>query len=112
MKASSSSENDEQDRELIKLLKELGSLEAHYPPELLAKTRADFRAQVKEQTARNQARAFSKKDVVKRLKEVGSVRAEYPPELLAARRAAFLAQLAQMEQLSAVEAQAESAPEA
>ena len=46
MKQFRSSENDEEDQKVIKLLKDLGSLEAQYPPELLAARRAAFFEQI------------------------------------------------------------------
>src|SRR5512138_1208595 len=105
-----SPEEDKQDQEVIKLLQDLASFEAEYPPELLARTRAAFVARVQQHSVRDQKEHFSKKRLFQRLNDLSSVEAEYPPELLAARRAAFLARLTQIEQLSAVDVSEGLAP--
>lgn len=111
MKQFFSSENDEQDQEVIRLLQNLAAFDSEYPPEFLARTRAAFVARVQQHSARTPAGHSSRKRLFHRLKEIRSVRAEYPPELLAARRAAFLEQVTQIEQLGATDATEELAPE-
>ncbi|HLO31795.1 MAG TPA: hypothetical protein VK249_21770 [Anaerolineales bacterium] len=96
MKPTSSPQDQEQDQEIIELLKELGSLQVKYPPELLTARRADFVAQVNQQNkiGVGDERPL-RKQFVQQLEALQAVKAEYPPELLAARRAAFIAQVEQ-----------------
>ncbi|HET9589910.1 MAG TPA: DUF3060 domain-containing protein [Anaerolineales bacterium] len=96
MKPSPSSDHDEHDRILIKLLKDLAASEPDYPPELLAARRAAFQAQVQELSRVDTAEELSAGDreVVKLLGRLKSAQEEYPAELLAARRAAFLSEMA------------------
>src|ERR1043165_583645 len=104
MKASLSSENDEQDRELIKLLKELGSFQPTYPSELLAARRAAFVEQIEQRSAVDAPEEFSpeEKQVIPLLGTLKSAEAavEYPADLLAARRAAFRQQMATVKHVS------------
>ena len=95
MKPSPSSDNDEVDRRITKLLKDLGSSEVNYPPELLAARRATFLAQVEQLSTADSGEALSAGDqeIVKLLGNLKSAQGEYPPELLAARRSAFLRQM-------------------
>jgi hypothetical protein len=94
MKPFPSSDRDEHDRKMLKLLKDLGSYETNYPPELLAARRAAFLVQVEElsQVDTGEELDTGDQEVVKLLGNLKSVQEEYPEELLAARRAAFLAQ--------------------
>jgi hypothetical protein len=80
----SSSENDEQDREIIKLLQELGSLESKYPPELLPARRAAFVAQIERLGKVDVEEGLDPEDeeIVKLLGNLKSAKAEYPPDLL------------------------------
>ena len=48
MKPTSSPQNQEQDQEIVDILKGLESLKVEYPPELLAARRAAFVAQIKQ----------------------------------------------------------------
>lgn len=105
MKPTSSPQNQEQDQEIIEILKGFGELKVEYPPELLAARRAAFVAQVKQAA---QEELPSEEQVIKHLEGLQSARAEYPPELLTARRAAFLSQV---EQQSRVEVREELYPE-
>lgn len=95
MKPSPSSEYDEQDREIIKLLQDLGSLESTYPPELLTVRRAAFVAQIERPGNVDVEERLDPGDeeVVKLLGNLKSAKAEYPADLLAARRSAFLQQI-------------------
>ena len=95
MNPTPSSKSEEQDRDIIKLLEELGSIKDAYPPELLAERRAAFLSQVDLLTAADAGEEFSAGDqeVVHLLGTLKSVQVEYPPHLLAARRSAFLQQM-------------------
>jgi hypothetical protein len=97
MKPSSSSEHDEQDREVIRLLEELGAFKPAYPPELLTARRAAFLAQVERLTTPdiNEELSAGDQEIVHILGNLKSVQAEYPPDLLAARRSALLQQMQQ-----------------
>jgi hypothetical protein len=92
MKPSPSSENDEQDREVIRLLEELGSFKSTYPPELLSARRAAFLAQVERlRTVEiDEGLSAGDQEIVHLLGNLKSAQAEYPPDLLAARRSALL----------------------
>lgn len=96
MKSSPSSEHDEQDQEIIKLLKELKSFETEYPPELLAARRAAFLGHVERRTTADPGEELSAgaQEIVTLLGQLKSAQVDYPPELLAARRSAFLRQVA------------------
>src|SRR5215212_3987091 len=102
MKSSPSSENKEQDQEVIKLLKDLGSFESPYPPELLSARRAAFLAQLEGLVTvdESQELAPGEQEIVKLLANLKSAQAEYPPDLLAARRSALLQQLGRAKILS------------
>ena len=92
MKPSPSSENDEQDREIIKLLQDLGSLESEYLPELLNARRVAFLAQI-ERLGRvevEEGLELGNEEIIKLLGSLKPAIAEYPPDLLVARRSAFL----------------------
>jgi hypothetical protein len=99
MKPSPSSEHDEQDREIIKLLQGLGALKVIYPSELLTARRETFLAQVEGLNTADSGEELSPEDqeFVKLLGGLRSVQAEYPPDLLAARRSALLRQLERAE---------------
>ena len=84
------------DQKIIELLESLRSVQAEYPPELLAARRAAFVDKINQSTrGESQEAVPSGRPFTKRLEKLQSVRAEYPPELLAARRAAFIAQIEQ-----------------
>ncbi len=91
----SDSEYNEQDREIIEILKGLGKVKATYPPERLAGQRAAFLAQVERLRAAtlDDEPSAENQDIVKLLGQLKSARIDYPPELLAARRSAFVRQL-------------------
>jgi len=95
MKPPPSSENDNRDQEVIKLLESLGSFKSKYPPELLAARRAAFVAQIEQlKSAKVEAELNSgDEEIVKLLGSLKSASTEYPQDLLAARRAAFLQQI-------------------
>ena len=97
-----SSEHDEQDREIIELLKDLGNFKSGYPSELLAARRAAFLAHVEQLSTPEPAEEWSAEDqeVVNLLGHLKTVRAEYPPQLLAARRSALLRQVDQTRRVS------------
>lgn len=97
---------DQQEDQLIEILKTLGSLQTEYPPELLAARRAAFAAQVEreaKQVTRREER-HSRKQFTRRLAGLSYIKEEYPADLLAARRAAFVAQV---EKVSPVEVKEE-----
>ena len=104
MKPTSSPQEQEQDRQIIELLKDLGARKVEYPQDLLAARRAAFFAQVeqKKKTAAKTERV-ARARFVKHLESLQSAKAEYPSELLAARRAAFIAQVEQYSQAEAEE---------
>ena len=91
------STSSQRDQEIIELLESLKSLEAQYPPELLAARRAAFMGQVAQQSVVSvkQARAAQDQEIIKTLESLKSLEAQYPPELLATRRAAFINQVTQ-----------------
>jgi Protein of unknown function (DUF3060)/F5/8 type C domain len=95
MEPTRSSEYDEKDREIIKLLEELGSFKSAYPPELLRARRAAFLAQLEQLTAAETEAEWSaeEQEIVRLLGTLKSAQVEYPPQLLAARRSAFLRQM-------------------
>ena len=99
MKLSSSSEYDEKDREVIKLLEQLGSLKPTYPPELLAARRAAFLAHVEELKTPDIDEELSagEQEIVHLLGALKPAEMDYPPHLLAARRSALLQQLSRVE---------------
>jgi hypothetical protein len=94
-----------QDKEIIELLKSLGTLKVDYPHELLAARRAAFLAQVEDRKAVGVSKEeFPSQDhVIELLETLKPVMAEYPPELLAARRAAFIAQVEEHNRVAAQE---------
>jgi DNA-binding MltR family transcriptional regulator len=96
------SEHNEQDREIIAILKELGKVKAIYPPEQLAARRTAFLAQADQLRAIEQGEESSTEDqeIVQLFGQLKSAQAEYPPELLAARRSAFVRQLEAVGQMS------------
>ena len=89
------SEYDEQEREIVQILKEVGKIKATYPPEQLAARRATFLARAERLRAIQLEDEFSaeNQEVVKLLGNLKSAEADYPAELLAARRSAFVRQL-------------------
>ena len=104
------STSSQRDREIIELLESLKSLEAQYPPELLAARRAAFLGHI--QIAQRgvvsvkEAKAAQDQEIIKNLESLKSLEPEYPSELLAARRAAFMAQIAQRNAVGVQEAKA------
>ena len=94
MKPHSSSEYDEQDRDIINLLEELGSIKSAYPSELLVARREAFLVRVDQLTADEELSAEDQ-EIVLLLGSLASVQAEYPPALRAARRSALLQQIEQ-----------------
>src|SRR5919106_1802907 len=93
-----SSHRDEHGRKMIKLLKDLGSFESNYPPELLAARRAAFLAEVEELRRVNTGEELSAGDrkIIKLIGNLKSTQGEYPAELLATRRSAFLSEMAEI----------------
>ena len=104
------STSSQRDREIIELLESLKSLEAQYPPELLAARRAAFLDQI--QSAQRgvvsvkEAKAAQEQEIIKNLESLKSLEAQYPSELLAARRAAFIDQITQRNAAGVKEAKA------
>jgi len=96
------SEHDEQDRDIIGILREIGKVKATYPEERLAARRAAFLEHVERLRTVELDGASSAEDqeVVRLLGNLKSAEADYPPELLAARRSAFLRQLETAGQMS------------
>ena len=95
MKPFPSSQDDEQNQEVIRLLKDLGAFESTYPPELLTARRAAFRAQAERLRTVEVDEGLSPGDqeIVHLLGNLKSAQAEYPEDLLAARRSALLQQI-------------------
>ncbi len=89
--------SSQRDREIIEILESLRSLEAQYPPELLAARRAAFMSQVAQRgvVGVQEAGVAQNQEIIKTLESLKSLELQYPPELLAARRAAFMSQVAQ-----------------
>jgi hypothetical protein len=89
------SEYDEQDREIIEILKGLGKFNATYPPEQLAARRAAFLAKAESLRAVELDEESSAEDqeVIRLLGNLKSAEIVYPSELLAARRSAFVRQV-------------------
>jgi hypothetical protein len=92
MKRDSSS----QDQEILKILKEMESLQVNYPEELLASRRAAFLDRVAQSTPEQEVKQPVSQDrnVTAHLKKLGSYPETYPSHLLAARRAAFVRRIA------------------
>ena len=93
MKRDSSS----QDQEILKILKEMESLQVNYPEELLASRRAAFLDQVAQSTPElevEQQLVSQDLNVTAHLKKLGSYPQTYPTHLLASRRAAFVRRIA------------------
>ena len=84
-----------QDRNVIELLKHLGSFKSAYPPELLTARRAAFLAHVEQLTTAASGETFSPEDqgILSLLGSIQEAQSEYPAELLAARRSALLQRL-------------------
>ena len=95
MKPHPSSQNDEQDQEIIKLLQELGSFPSTYPAELLKVRRAAFLAQIDrlKKVEAEERLDVGDEEIVRLLGNLNSVTAEYPADWLAAKRSAFLQQI-------------------
>src|SRR5215212_3179634 len=95
MKPHPSSQNDEQDQEIIKLLQALGSFPSTYPAELLKARRAAFLAQIErlERAEAEEGLNAGDEEMIRLLGNLNSVTPEYPADWQAARRSAFLQQL-------------------
>lgn len=93
MKRTPSPHDAAHDEEVIKILKDLGNLEAEYPSDLLAARRANFIAQARQSKEQVKDSLPSRAQFIQRLESLKSVKTEYPADLLAARRSAFLAQV-------------------
>src|SRR5215208_3782632 len=97
MEPTHSSEYDEKDRKIIKLLEDLGSVKSTYPPELWRARRAAFLAQVEQVAAPEVAGegewSAEEQEILRLLGTLKSVSVEYPPRLFAASRSAFLRQV-------------------
>jgi hypothetical protein len=91
--------SSEQDRNVIELLKHLGSFKPAYPSELLTARRAAFLARVEQLTTDASGETFSPEDqgILNLLGSIQATQPEYPPELLAARRSALLQRLEEVE---------------
>jgi hypothetical protein len=105
------STSSQRDREIIELLESLKSLEAQYPPELLAARRAAFLDQIQSAqrgvvSVKKEAKAVQEQEIIKNLESLKSLEAQYPSELLVARRAAFIDQIAQRNAAGVKEAKA------
>ena len=86
-----------QDQEILKILKEMESLQVNYPEELLASRRAAFLNQVAQSTPElevEQQLVSQDLNVTAHLKKLGSYPQTYPTHLLASRRAAFVRRIA------------------
>ena len=92
-----------EDQDIIKILKDLESLKAEYPAELLAARRAAFLDQLEKQGQVEAAEDLPSKD--QKLAELfGGLKSvedhQYPSKLLTARRAAFQRQIARANRVS------------
>jgi len=89
------------DEEIVKILKDLESFKAEYPPELMAARRASFMHQVDEhlQPASGDELTPLDEATVRRLQILKSSD-EYPAELFARRRAVFMQHVARLPRLS------------
>jgi hypothetical protein len=96
-----------EDQEIIEILKQLETLKAEYPPDLLAARRAAFIAQIDE---RKEAESEAKEElpseaqVAAALGGLKNAVPEYPSELFSARRVAFLSQVKQQKEIQLKEA--------
>lgn len=99
MRPTPSSEHDERDREIIRLLIGLRAFESAYPPELLSARRAAFLAQVErlDSIELDEGLADEDQQIVHLLGNLRSAEAEYPPDLLTARRSALLQRMERVE---------------
>ncbi|MGZ9220615.1 MAG: hypothetical protein ACXW4Q_00785 [Anaerolineales bacterium] len=104
------STSSQRDREIIELLESLKSLEAQYPPELLAARRAAFLGHIqiaqRGMVAVQESKTTQDHEIIKNLERLKSLESEYPSELLAARRAAFIDQISQRSVVAVQEAKA------
>lgn len=91
------------DAEIIKILKDLGSLEAEYPVELFAVRRAAFIRQVEQAKNGGENDAVADEQFRRYLENLKSIHMEYPLALRAARRAAFIAQIEHHNQTRVIE---------
>ena len=80
------------DQDLLRILKEMESLQEQYPEDLLAARRASFLEQMTKPTPARAGERLELQDqkIVDRLRSLGSAPAVYPPHLMAARRQAFV----------------------
>jgi hypothetical protein len=95
----------EKDQKLLKILKEMESLQVQYPEELLAARRTSFLEQVAQSAPvpeEQQQTSLQDRQVIDHLRDLGSVPAEYPPRLLAARRSTFVRRIAWINFVSTV----------
>ena len=90
-----SSEHDDQDGEVIRLLKDWGSREAAYPVESLTARRAAYLEQVERLVTAADGEELSPADqeIVTLLGTVRSTQVDYPAGLLPGRRSAFVRQI-------------------
>lgn len=97
-----SKDSSPQDQEIIKILKELESIKAEYPAELMAARRLSFMQQVEERTQPQSGEELTPLDqtTVGRLRILKAAPEEYPEGLFARRRAAFLQQVKRLGRLS------------
>src|SRR6266545_2007281 len=89
-----------QDEDIIKILKDLESLKAEYPAQLLAARRADFIEKVAQRSQVTTEESLTPKDqeIVELVRGLSSIENKYPSKLLAARRSAFRHQIVQVNQ--------------
>ena len=87
-----------EDEQIVKILKELASHKASYPPDLLAARRAAFMDQIAQggQAEVQDGLTLKDQEVIRFLQGIKSFEPEYPSILLAARRTALRKQTAQM----------------
>ncbi len=87
-----------QDQDIFNILKDLESLKAVYPPELLAARRASFIQQMEQrgQVEIGEKSIADDRDVFQLLQGLKSAEYEYPSKLLKVRRSAFRRQVLQM----------------
>jgi hypothetical protein len=89
-----------QDQELLKILKELESHKAAYPPDLLTARRAAFLQQIAQRTETKTEEKYAVRDqeIIQVLEKLKAAEDRYPSHLWRARRATYRQQLAQLKQ--------------
>ena len=82
-------------QDILKILKDMDSLEASYPEELLSARRANFMDRVAQlnPAVTEETSPAKQKTIIDLLKALKLLKGNYPPELYAARRTSFIRQI-------------------